>query len=49
MNDLRKPNVQRAMDSSLKRNRASYGFVSEFNVFVLFSCYEEEGEQFVFM
>lgn len=36
------------MDSSLKRNRASYGFVSEFDVFVLVSYYEEQGEQFVF-
>jgi hypothetical protein len=49
VNDLRKPNVQREMDSSLKRNRASYGFVSEFNVSVLFSCYEEQGKQFVFV
>jgi len=36
------------MDSSLKRNRTFYGFVSEFDVFVLVSCYNEQEEQFVF-
>lgn len=48
MIDLRKLNFQRGMDSSLKRNRTSYGLVSEFDIFVLVSCYEEQGEQFVF-
>jgi hypothetical protein len=42
-------NVKRGMDSSLNGNRASYRLVSEFNVFILFCCCLEQGEQFVFV